>query len=52
MGAYVLVTFNAGADLDQAHHARKRPGVKSVDLVLGSVARTPWSRWKLRTTDI
>jgi hypothetical protein len=35
MRAYVLVNFEASADLAKAQHALDRPGVTSVDLVLG-----------------
>jgi uncharacterized protein with GYD domain len=35
MRAYVLVRFNPDVDIAKAHHALDRPGVKSVDLVMG-----------------
>lgn len=35
MHAYVLIRFNADANLANAHHALSRPGVESVELVLG-----------------
>ncbi len=35
MRAYLLVQFNADADLSRAQHALNQPGVERVDLVLG-----------------
>lgn len=36
MKAYLLVQFSPGADLAQARHALKEPGIKSIDLVMGA----------------
>ena len=35
MRAYILVHFAADADLSKARHALSRPGIASVDLVMG-----------------
>lgn len=35
MRAYILVRFEHTVDLSKAHHALQRPGITSVDLVMG-----------------
>jgi hypothetical protein len=35
MRAYILVHFAADADLSKARHALNRPGITSLDLVMG-----------------
>lgn len=35
MRAYILVHFAADADLSKARHALERPGIASVELVMG-----------------
>lgn len=36
MKAYILIKFGPNADLDQAMHALKEPGVESLDLIMGA----------------
>ncbi|MBI4596731.1 MAG: Lrp/AsnC ligand binding domain-containing protein [Candidatus Tectomicrobia bacterium] len=35
MKAYMFLKFKQGADLEQARHAIKEPGVESIDFIMG-----------------